>query len=49
MQEGGTKGGYLAVGIAMVVMGALNDDGCDDNKNATYFLKVSAGLIYKYL
>ena len=37
------------VGIAMVVVGALNDDDCDDDKNATYFLKVSAWLIYTYL
>jgi hypothetical protein len=25
----------------------LNDEECDDDKNATYFLKVSAWLIYK--
>ena len=37
----------LIVGIAMVVVGALNDDVCDGDKNATYFLKVSAWLIYK--
>ena len=33
--------------IAMVVVGALNDKECDDNENATYFLKVRALLIYK--
>ena len=37
----------ICVGIAMVVVGALNDDVCDGDKNATYFLKVSACLIYK--
>ena len=32
----------IIVGIAMVVMGALNDDECNGDKDATYFLKVSA-------
>ena len=39
----------IIVGIAMVVMGALNDDECNGDKDATYFLKVSAWLICKYL
>ena len=39
----------ICVGIAMVVVGALNDEECDGDKNATYFLKVSARLIYTYL
>ena len=39
----------ICVGIAMVVVGALNDDKCNDDKDATYFLKVSASLGCKYL
>ena len=39
----------IIVGIAMVVMGALNDDECNGDKDATYFLKVSSWLICKYL
>ena len=39
-------GGYFADGIAMVVVGALNDDKCNGDKDATYFLKVSAWLIW---
>ena len=33
----------------MVVVGVLNDKECDNDKNATYFLKASVRLIYKYL
>ena len=47
--ESGDQGGYLTVGIAMVVMGALNDDVCDGDKNTTYFLKVSAQLNNMYV
>ena len=39
----------ICVGIAMVVVGALNDEECDDDENATYFLKVGAQLTNKYL
>ena len=39
----------ICVGIAMVVVGALNDDKCNGDKDATYFLKVSASLSCKYL
>merc|ERR1739838_564749 len=35
----------ICVGIAMVVVGALNDDECDDDKNATYFLKVGGSVL----
>jgi acyl CoA:acetate/3-ketoacid CoA transferase len=38
----------ICVGIAMVVVGALNDEECDDDETATYFLKVSVWLIYKF-
>ena len=41
--------GQVSLDIAMVVVGALNDEECDDDKNATYFLKVSAWLTYKFL
>jgi hypothetical protein len=35
----------ICVGIAMVVVGALNDEECDGDKNATYFLKVGGSVL----
>ena len=48
MQEVGRLN-YVRLDIAMVVVGALNDEECDDDKNATYFLNVSVWLICKCL
>ena len=38
--------GLVRLDMAVVVLGVLNDKECDDDKNATYFLKVSAWLIW---
>jgi len=35
----------ICVGIAMVVVGALNDDKCNGDKDATYFLKVGGSVL----
>ena len=38
-------GDCIAVGIARVVLGALNDDECDGDKSATYFLNLGTRYI----